>query len=578
MTPFARLLGYFSRYRKPLILGALSVVGSVGFSLVKPSVVGSAVDTLTREFTKTTLLQFGLLYVGAAAIQGVFLFMQRWILITMSRRMEYDMRGDFFDHLQSLPPRFHDSQRTGDLMSRATNDLGNVRMLIGPAVMHSLSSILVVTGSFVMMWRIDHRLATVGLIAIPLVAGLVKLFGDRMHDRSKEVQDHFGELSARVQENIAGVRVVRAFGREANEESMFRAMNRELVDRNRRLITLTAIFYPALHATIGMLFVIVFYFGGHRIVAGTMSIGDFVAFQFYLGRMVWPLIAIGWVINLFQRGMASMARLSEILDVRPDLEPEASESFGPIRGEIEFRGLEFAYEERPVLRGIDLRIEAGQTVGIVGRTGSGKSTLLALLSRLYDAPPGMIFVGGRPIESIPRSELRDVIGIVPQETFLFSDSIAGNIRFGRSSATDSEVGEVADLAGLSSDILSFPKGLETIVGERGITLSGGQKQRAAIARALVRNPPVLMLDDALSAVDTATEERILSALREIRRGRTVIVVAHRVSSVKDADLIIVLDEGRIVERGDHETLVALDGAYAALYRKQTLEEEIEEIA
>jgi len=579
MTPIRRLLTYFARHKASLITGGLCVLGSAIFSLLKPMIIGNAVNELAKAVTRSAMIRYGLLLVGAAAIEGVFLYLQRWIVIGASRRIEYEMRNDFFRHLERLPVRYYHGQRTGDLMSRATNDLSSVRMLIGPAVMYTASSLLVVTGAFIMMIRIDRPMALISLVALPIVAGLVKIFGQQIHVRFKAVQDYFGDISARVQENLAGVRVVRAFGQEQNEIETFKRMNHEYVERNRSLIKLTATFYPALHGVIGIMFGIVFFMGSRKMIAGTMSIGDFVAFQFYLGRMIWPLIALGWVINLFQRGMASMVRLDEVWRVQPDVvedsRPRLSEE---VRGDIDIRNLTFAYDRHPVLRDLSLSVRHGETVGIVGRTGSGKSTLLALITRTFEPPPETIFIDGRPVETIPLQQLREWIGMVPQETFLFSESIAENIRFGRAEATADEVRESAEEAGLSGDVAMFAQGLETVIGERGITLSGGQKQRTAIARALIRNPPILILDDALSAVDTATEERILRALREIRRGRTVLIVSHRVSSVKDSDQIIVLDNGRIVERGTHESLLAHDGYYADLYRRQTIEEELSEIA
>jgi len=581
MSPRRRLFHYFRRYRRSLLLGAICVIGSAAFSLAKPMIIGNAVDTLAKAVTRGALLRYGLLLVGAAAIEGAFLYAQRWIIIGASRRIEYDLRNDFYEHLQSLPVSYYQDQRTGDLMSRATSDLSAVRMLVGPAVMYTASSLLVVGGAFAMMMRIDRFMAFIGLLAVPVVATMVKLFGEQIHVRSKAVQDNFGELSARVQENLAGVRVVRAFTQEEHELENFKRANREYVDYNRSLIRITATFYPILHALIGVLFVFIFFLGSRRIVAGTMSIGSFVAFQFYLGRMVWPLIALGWVINLFQRGMASMLRLDEVWSVKPDTGAYEGEPMQePIEGHLEVRDLTYGYTTggRAVLADINLYVRRGETVGIVGRTGSGKSTLLALITRTFEPPPGTIFLDGRPIETIPLRQLRQWIGMVPQETFLFSESIAENIRFGRGTASEEEIARAADLAGLTGDVDTFPNGLNTIVGERGITLSGGQKQRTAIARAVVRDPVVLVLDDSLSAVDTATEERILNALRAVRRGRTALIVSHRVSSVKDADHIIVLDEGRIVERGTHETLLAHDGYYADLYRRQTLEAEIEEIA
>jgi ATP-binding cassette subfamily B protein len=577
MTPARRLLHYFSRYKRSLFAGFLCVLGSAAFSLAKPSIVGSAVDALAHAASRGALVKYGLLFVGAAAIEGSFLYAQRWIIIGASRRIEYDMRNDFYAHLQKLPLKYYHEQRTGDLMSRATNDLASVRMLIGPAVMHSASSLLVVFGAFAMMMRIDREMALISAISIPVIAGLVKYYGERIHVRFKSVQDNFGDISARVQENLAGVRVVRAFTQERNEIETFKRMNREYVNRNRSLIRLTSTFYPMLHAMIGVMFVVIFFLGSRRIVSGQLTIGQFVAFQFYLGRMVWPLIALGWVINLFQRGMASMQRLHEVWSVEPDVAP-GDEPMAHPRGDLDIRDLTFAYGTRPVLRDINLHVRHGETIGIVGRTGSGKSTLLALVTRTFEPPPGTIFIDGQPVETLPLRQMRDIIGMVPQETFLFSESIAENIRFGRAEASHHDISEAAELAGLTSDVETFPNGIETMIGERGITLSGGQKQRTAIARALVRDPLILILDDSLSAVDTATEERILTALRSVRKGRTVLVVSHRVSSVKDADHIVVLDDGRIVERGTHESLLAHNGYYADLYQRQTLEAEIEEIA
>jgi len=582
MSPVRRLLYYFRRYRKSLTLGFLCVVGSSAFKLLQPLIVGSAVNELAQAVTRGTMIRYGLLLVGAAAVEGVFLYLQRSIIIGASRHIEYDMRNDFYGHLQKLPLTYYQGQRTGDLMSRATNDLSSVRMLIGPAVMHAASSLLVVVGAFVMMLRIDMGMALISLVAIPIVAGMVSVFGQRIHLRFKSVQDYFGDISARVQENLAGVRVVRAFTQEANEMETFKRMNHEYVERNRSLIRLTATFYPALHALIGVMFVIIFYLGSRRILSGQLSIGDYVAFQFYLGRMIWPLIALGWVINLFQRGMASMKRLHEVWSVDAGggqaPAPVGTGEVPVLHGDIEIRNLTFAYETRPVLRNVNLKVRHGETIGIVGRTGSGKSTLLSLITRSFEPPPGTIFIDGKPVETIPVSKIREWIGMVPQESFLFSESIAENIRFGRAEASDDEVSESADLAGLTSDVATFPRALNTVIGERGITLSGGQKQRTAIARALVREPIILILDDSLSAVDTATEERILSALRSVRKGRTVLIVSHRVSSVKDADHIVVLEEGAIVERGTHEMLIDKGGYYADLYRRQTIEAELEEIA
>lgn len=582
MTPTRRLLHYFRRYRRPLTAGALCVVGSAAFKLMQPLIIGGAVNELVTAVSRGTLIRFALLLVGAAAVEGIFLYLQRSIIIGTSRRIEYDMRNDLYVHLQRLPLSYYQDQRTGDLMSRATNDLSSVRMLIGPAVMHAFSSLLVVAGAFVMMLRIELGMALISLMAVPIVAGMVSYFGAKIHVHFRSVQDYFGDISARVQENLSGVRVVRAFAQEFNEVETFKRMNREYVERNRSLIRLTALFYPALHAVIGLMFVLIFFLGTRRIISGELTIGSFVAFQFYLGRMIWPLIALGWVINLFQRGMASMQRLHEVWSVPANVQADRPAAGGltpaKLRGDLDIRNLTFSYDGRAVLRDLNLSVPHGQTVGIVGPTGSGKTTLLNLITRTFEPPPVSIFLDGIPIEAFPVRELRELIGMVPQESFLFSESIAENIRFGKAEAKDEEIGHSAELAGLSGDVSAFPQGLQTMIGERGITLSGGQKQRTAIARALVREPVILILDDSLSAVDTATEERILNSLRQVREGRTVLIVSHRVSSVKDADHIVVLEEGAMVEQGSHDELISKDGYYANLYRRQTIEAELEEIA
>src|SRR6266849_3525500 len=433
MTPLRRLISYLLRHKKSLALGGVCVVGSAIFSLTKPWIVGNAVNELSKAVTRAVLIRYGVMLVAASAIEGLFLYLQRWIIISASRRIEYEIRNDFFQHLEKLPVRYYHGQRTGDLMSRATNDLASVRMLIGPAVMYTASSLLVVTGAFIMMIRIDHTMALISLVTLPIVAGLVKIFGQKIHLRFKAVQDYFGDISARVQENLAGVRVVRAFGQEENEIGNFKRMNHEYVERNRSLIKLTATFYPALHGVIGVMFGIVFFMGSRKMISGAMNISSFVAFQFYLGRMIWPLIAIGWVINLVQRGMASMVRLDEVLRVEAPLSPPErvalSEAKGGVRGDIEIRNLTYRYDRHPVLRDVSLNIRHGETVGIVGRTGSGKSTLLSLITRTFEPPPQTIFIDGQAVETIPLWQLREWIGMVPQETFLFSESIAEDILF-----------------------------------------------------------------------------------------------------------------------------------------------------
>ena len=512
-----------------------------------------------------------------ALVQGVFLFTQRRVLINMSRHIEYDLRNDFYSHLQKLPFEFYQSHRTGDLMARATNDLSAVRMVVGPALMYSMNTVFAMALIIPIMASISWRLTLLAFMSMPLVAGATHYFSRRIHDRFERVQEYFGTVSNRAQESLAGVRVIRAYTQERAEKISFSRVNREFVDRNLGLIRLSGVFHPILQFFIGLGFIAVLWYGGRLVIGGSITIGEFVKFSLYLGLLVWPMIALGWVINIFQRGMASMGRMNQIMSIEPAIaDTGEARDIKEIEGEIEFRNLTFAYNgtDRASLKDINLRIPAGQTVAFVGAVGSGKSTLMNLVPRLLDAEAGQVLIDGRPIREIPLQVLRSSIGYVPQETFLFSETIAENIAFGVESATEKEIEEAAGQAGIAEDILEFPKGFQTLVGERGITLSGGQKQRTAIARALIRRPRILILDDALSSVDTYTEEKILKHLRRIMRGRTSLIVSHRVSTVKDADLIVVLEDGVIAERGTHDELIARGGLYAELYEKQLLEEEL----
>jgi ATP-binding cassette subfamily B protein len=577
MTPLRKLISYFAPYKRAMFFGIACVFMTNVLKMAAPLVLRRAVDDLTSVVTQSKLLEYGGLLVLFALIQGIFLFTQRRVLINMSRDIEYDLRNDFYGHLQKLPFEFYQTHRTGDLMARATNDLSAVRMIVGPALMYSMNTVFAMALLIPLMMSISWRLTLLAFLSMPLVASATHYFSKRIHDRFEKVQEYFGTVSNRAQESLAGVRVIRAYTQEDAEIESFKKVNREFVNRNLQLIRLSGVFHPLLQCFIGLGFIAVLWFGGSLVVRGTITIGQFVQFNVYLGYLVWPMIALGWVINIFQRGMASMGRMHQIMSTEPSIRDLAdTKKIEAIEGEIEFKGLTFRYgaAQEPVLNNINLRIAPGQTVAFVGSVGSGKSTLMNLVTRLLDAEPGQLLIDGRPIREIPLNVLRSSIGYVPQETFLFSETIAGNIAFGVERATAEEIEQAATEAGIAEDIMEFPDGFDTLVGERGITLSGGQKQRTAIARALIRRPRILILDDALSSVDTYTEEKILGHLRRIMRGRTSLIVSHRVSTVKDADLIVVLEDGRIAERGTHDSLIAMRGLYAELYEKQLLEEEL----
>jgi ATP-binding cassette subfamily B multidrug efflux pump len=586
------LAPYLKRYKKSLAWGAVATILYNVLKVLLPLVIGHAIDDMQHGLTQQKILYHGLRLLVLAALSAIFLYTMRQVIIGASREIEFDLRNDLFANLERQAASFYHTHRTGDIMARTTNDLNAVRQLLGPAIMYSANTLVFTVAALPFMYRISPKLTFFAFVPLPMTSVLVQYFGNRIHTRFERIQSMFSDISAKAQENFSGARLIRAFAQEEAEIASFETANQEYIKRSLHLVRLMAMLWPTLEFVLGLSLMITLLVGGHEVVAHRISVGQFTSFMVYMVQLTWPMIAVGWVVNLFQRGTASVIRIDELLQQKPAIadaapptslssrseaqEPASSPNPAqPIAGTIEFRNLTFSYADHPaVLHNINLTIPAGTSLAIVGPTGSGKSTLVGLIPRLHDAPAGTVLIDGLPVRDFTLAELRSNIGFVPQETFLFSDTIRHNISFGRPDATSQEIEDAAAVAHIRTEILDFPKGFDTMVGERGVTLSGGQKQRSSIARAVIRDPRILILDDALASVDTYTEEQILNGLRRVMQGRTTVFISHRISTARNADQIAVLVKGRIAELGTHDELLLRGGYYTSLFEKQALEEEL----
>jgi len=572
------LFPYLKRYWRSFAWGGVALIIYNFTKAMVPVVVGGAIDDLRLHLSTAVIARSGMKLLGIAAVSGVFLYITRQVIIGASREIEYDLRNDLFAHLETQPPSFFQQHRTGDIMARSTNDLNAVRQLLGPAIMYSANTIVFTAAALPYMIKLSPRLTMFAFVPLPFASVLVQYFGARIHTRFERIQAMFSDISAQAEENFSGARLIRAFAQEQAQIAAFEQSNREYIRRSLLLARLMAMLWPTLEFVLGVSLMITLLVGGHEVVRHHISVGQFTSYNVYMVQLIWPMIAVGWVVNLVQRGAASVVRIDALMKQPPAINDDyASPALAEasIAGEVEFRDLSFSYTSGgETLADINLLIPAGSSVAIVGPTGSGKSTLVSLIARLHEAEPGMVLIDGVPVREYPLATLRRSIGFVPQETFLFTETIRENIAFGTPNATDEAVRGAAAVAHIAKEIEEFPRGFETLVGERGMTLSGGQKQRTAIARAILRDPRILILDDALASVDTYTEEQILGSLREAMQGRTTVLISHRVSTARSADRIAVLVGGRIVELGTHEDLLARGGYYSNLFDKQRLEEEL----
>jgi len=581
MQNLLSLKKYFLRYKSKLLLGIIFILVSNVLNAYLPLLLKDSINELQKKTTGTVLLRYGLLIVGISIVAGIFRYLIRQTIIVVSREIEFDLRGDFWNHIQKLPLRYFQNNSTGNIMSLATNDINSVRSFIGPAVMYSVDTIVTLVFVVTILFSMNFELTVYALLPLPFISIGVFAIGKLVHAKYIKIQENFSRMTTQAQENFSGIRAIKSYVREQSEINKWDIISKEYFARKMNLVRVQAMIFPLLYFIAGISGLVVILFGGGKVIKGEMNLGDIAAFIAYLSMLIWPVIAFGWVMNIIQQGEASMKRLNNIFNEPFEIEDTSvtDNSIKKLNGEIEFKNVTFKYSENlpEVIKEVNLKIPVGSTLAIVGHTGSGKTSFINLIPRLYDVTNGEVTIDGRNIKEIPLDVLRTNISVVQQESFLFSDTVYGNISYGLREIDNERVKEVSRIADFHRDVEAFPKGYETMVGERGITFSGGQKQRASLARALATDPKILILDDSFSAVDTHTEEEILLNLKEFMKDRTSIIISHRISTVKDADNILVLENGRIAEQGTHNDLVKLNGIYAELHYKQLLERELEEL-